>query len=122
MQQNARPLPASEWDPPRQQTLASRPAGQDSAELHCVDLEVVTAIALHEGPSRRARQPQLEGAAMAARPVGDPRAPIILESAYQRLQERAAKIQDAQLRCSFLENVPHHRDIVAAWGGAQGDA
>jgi predicted ATPase len=47
--------------------------------------------------------------------LGDPRAPVILESAYQRLQERAAKIPDVRLRRSFLENVPHHRAIVAAW-------
>jgi hypothetical protein len=31
------------------------------------------------------------------------------------LQERAAKIEDQDLRRSYLENVPFHREIVAAW-------
>jgi len=51
--------------------------------------------------------------------LGDSRAEGILESAYQRLQDRAARITDARLRRSFLENVPHHREIVAAWAAAQ---
>jgi hypothetical protein len=46
---------------------------------------------------------------------GDPRARAILESAYQRLQEQAAKIPDAATRRMFLENVPNHRDSLAAW-------
>jgi hypothetical protein len=40
---------------------------------------------------------------------------------YQRLQQQAAKILDAALQRSFLENVPHHRELVAAWTVAQGN-
>ena len=47
--------------------------------------------------------------------LGDPHAPAILESAYQRLQDRATKIPNVTLQRSFLENVPHHREIGAAW-------
>jgi len=50
--------------------------------------------------------------------LGDPRATGVLESAHQRLQARAAKIPDVRLRHSFLENVPYHREIVAAWAEA----
>ena len=45
----------------------------------------------------------------------DPRAEAVLEAGYRLLQERARKIEDGDLRRSFLENVPHHREIVAAW-------
>jgi hypothetical protein len=47
--------------------------------------------------------------------LGDPRAPGVLAAAHQRVQERAAKISDVRLQRSFLENVPYHRAIVAAW-------
>jgi hypothetical protein len=50
--------------------------------------------------------------------AGDPRAATILEAAYKLLQERATKIVDAAMRHSFLENVPYHREIVAAWAAA----
>jgi tetratricopeptide (TPR) repeat protein len=45
----------------------------------------------------------------------DPRAKGILNTAYTRLQERAAKIRDEELRCSFLEKVSAHHEIVEAW-------
>ncbi|MFQ5344187.1 MAG: tetratricopeptide repeat protein, partial [Anaerolineae bacterium] len=50
---------------------------------------------------------------------GDPRAQEVLTTAYNLLQERAAKIGDEDLRRSFLENVASHREIVreAANGG-----
>lgn len=44
----------------------------------------------------------------------DPRTQEVLTTAYDLLQERAAKIDDEALRRSFLENVPSHREIVAA--------
>jgi hypothetical protein len=44
---------------------------------------------------------------------GDPRAEDILDTAHRLLQERASKIDDEELRHSFLENVPYHREIVA---------
>ena len=45
----------------------------------------------------------------------DPRAGEILDAAYHQLQERAATIEDEDLRRSYLENVPHHREITALW-------
>ena len=53
--------------------------------------------------------------------AGDPRAAELLASAHADLQARAATISDAGLRQSFLANVPHHREIVAAWAAAGGD-
>jgi adenylate cyclase len=45
----------------------------------------------------------------------DPRADKVLAEAYQLLQGRAAKIEDKELRRSFLENVTANRELVAAW-------
>ena len=45
----------------------------------------------------------------------DPRARDLLDNAYRLLQERANKIDDEELRRSFLESVPAHREIVKAW-------
>ena len=45
----------------------------------------------------------------------DSRAVAVLAAAYGRLQERAARITDETVRRSFLENVPYHRELVAAW-------
>ncbi len=52
--------------------------------------------------------------------AGDPRAEHVLSAAYGLLQERAARITDEEMRRSYLENVPTHREIVAAWQGARG--
>ena len=52
--------------------------------------------------------------------AGDPRAATMLETAYTMLRERAARISDEANRRSYLENVPYHREIVAAWAEAQG--
>jgi tetratricopeptide (TPR) repeat protein len=49
----------------------------------------------------------------------DPRAKDILNAAYMQLQECAAKIKDENLRCSFLEKVSAHREIVEAWARQQ---
>jgi tetratricopeptide (TPR) repeat protein len=49
------------------------------------------------------------------RAANDPRAASVLEAAYAKLQEQAAKITDEAMRRSFLENVPYHHAIVAAW-------
>jgi hypothetical protein len=46
---------------------------------------------------------------------GNPRTDEILDAAYHLLQERAATIQDEDLRRSYLETVPHHREIIALW-------
>ena len=45
----------------------------------------------------------------------DPHAHALLETAYDLLQARAAKINDGAARRSFLENVSFHRDIVRAF-------
>jgi len=45
----------------------------------------------------------------------DPRADGILEQAYRMLQERAAQIEEAELRRSYLENVAVNREIVAEY-------
>jgi predicted ATPase len=47
--------------------------------------------------------------------IGDPRASGTLDAAYRLLQERAATIEDEDLRCSYLENVAAHRELVALW-------
>lgn len=39
----------------------------------------------------------------------------ILNEAHHLLQNRAATIEDASLRRSFLENVPHNRDLLHEW-------
>ncbi|MCP4527659.1 MAG: tetratricopeptide repeat protein, partial [Aestuariibacter sp.] len=52
---------------------------------------------------------------------GDSRAAGVLQSAHAALQEQAARIPDEDTRRSFLENVPWHREIVAAWQAAQHD-
>jgi len=41
----------------------------------------------------------------------DLRAPEVLTTMHTRLQEQAARINDEELRRSFLENVPAHREI-----------
>jgi predicted ATPase len=45
----------------------------------------------------------------------DPRAPAMLEGAYHILQARAAKIPSEADRRIFVENIPWHREILAAW-------
>jgi tetratricopeptide (TPR) repeat protein len=47
--------------------------------------------------------------------AGDPRAAEVLASAHAELQARAAAITDTALRHGFLNNVPEHREIVAAY-------
>jgi tetratricopeptide (TPR) repeat protein len=45
--------------------------------------------------------------------TGDRRAGLVLEHAYSRLQERAAYL-DPEDRASYMENIPLHRELVAA--------
>ena len=45
----------------------------------------------------------------------DSRADEVLGNAYYLLQERTAKIDDPDLRRSYLENVSYHREIVAEY-------
>lgn len=51
--------------------------------------------------------------------TGDLRAAEVLATAHATLTEQAAKISDAQMRRSFLENVPYHRAIAEAWAAQQ---
>jgi tetratricopeptide (TPR) repeat protein len=48
-----------------------------------------------------------------------PRAQEILATAYDLLQERAARITDEELRHSFLESVAAHREIVSYYSGSE---
>ncbi|HRI18736.1 MAG TPA: hypothetical protein PL196_09455, partial [Burkholderiaceae bacterium] len=49
--------------------------------------------------------------------AGDSRAAELLAAARVELEARAATINDATLRDSFVANVPHHRAIAAAATG-----
>jgi predicted ATPase/class 3 adenylate cyclase len=51
--------------------------------------------------------------------AGDPRASDMLASAHAALQSVAAMITDPMLRQSYLDNIPEHREIVAAWAAQQ---
>lgn len=46
---------------------------------------------------------------------GDPGAQQVLSTAHSLLQAQAANIEHEELRRSFLENVPAHRDLIAAF-------
>ncbi len=52
--------------------------------------------------------------------VGDARARELLERAHSELQQRAATIENAALRYSFLNGIPTHHDIAMAWARQQG--
>jgi hypothetical protein len=45
----------------------------------------------------------------------DPRAAEWLARAHNALQAHAANLLEPALRYGFLNNIPHHREIVAAW-------
>lgn len=47
--------------------------------------------------------------------AGDPRAGEVLDAAMAELQAQADRISDPAARRGLLDNVPHHREIVAAW-------
>jgi hypothetical protein len=49
----------------------------------------------------------------------DARAAEMLASAHAAMQARAATITDATLRHGFLNNIPEHRAIAAAWASYQ---
>lgn len=59
------------------------------------------------------------------RAVGHPRARETLAAGYRILQERAQKLSSEAMRRTYLENVPHHREIVSEYSrliGSQGGA
>ncbi len=49
----------------------------------------------------------------------DPQAAALLEQAYQLLREQAERLDDAAAQQAFLEQVPTHRALVAAWQQVQ---
>ncbi|MDQ6620378.1 MAG: hypothetical protein M3Z31_11920, partial [Pseudomonadota bacterium] len=49
------------------------------------------------------------------RRAGDARADAWLRRAHNALQRQAAALNDPQLREGFLQNIPHHREILAEW-------
>jgi len=73
---------------------------------------------LHAHPNRQGA-PSALAALLAcyqvARASHDANASALLDEAYAQLQARAAKISDAALRQSFLENVPTNAEITRLW-------
>jgi hypothetical protein len=55
----------------------------------------------------------------ALRANDDPRAEEVLDAGHRLLQARANKIEDEDLQRSYLQNVPYHREIFAAWEAAR---
>jgi tetratricopeptide (TPR) repeat protein len=53
--------------------------------------------------------------------TADPRSDEVLSTAYSLLQERAGKIDDEELRRSYLENVSAHRELLSEWQAAGRD-
>jgi DNA-binding SARP family transcriptional activator/predicted ATPase len=51
----------------------------------------------------------------ALRATGDARADAVLAAGHAFLQERASQFGDEQRRAQFLENLPAHRELLAAW-------
>jgi predicted ATPase/class 3 adenylate cyclase len=51
----------------------------------------------------------------ALRAAQDPRADAVLDEAVVQLQAQAARISDPQAQQDFLNCVPHHRELLAAW-------
>jgi DNA-binding SARP family transcriptional activator/tetratricopeptide (TPR) repeat protein len=49
------------------------------------------------------------------------KAKAVLGEAYALLMERAGQLDDEEIRRSYLENVPEHRELVAAYRGRQGE-
>ena len=47
--------------------------------------------------------------------LGDARAQDILASANNLLGARLANIEDEDLRRCYLEDVPHHKELITAW-------
>ena len=52
--------------------------------------------------------------------AGDPRGEAILRSAHDELVRRAALLTDDAMRATFLDQIPEHRAIVAAWQARAG--
>jgi hypothetical protein len=50
----------------------------------------------------------------------DPRADAVLESTMAELMAQADRIADGPARQGFLQRVPHHREILAAWENRRG--
>ena len=51
--------------------------------------------------------------------AGDSRAEEIIKTAFNLLQNQAARITDPTYRSLFLENIPWHREIIEAWESRQ---
>jgi adenylate cyclase len=56
------------------------------------------------------------------RALSDPRADSILEIAHDLLQTQAARISDAEMQRSFLQEVPAHQEILREFEASQGTA
>ncbi len=51
--------------------------------------------------------------------AADPRAAAMLAEAHENLPSKAATISDPELRHGFLNNIPEHRQILAAWSAGR---
>jgi hypothetical protein len=51
--------------------------------------------------------------------AGDPRAAGWLARAHEALQAKANAIPQGALRQGYLQNIPHHREILASWAAWQ---
>lgn len=52
----------------------------------------------------------------------DERAAPLLAATYKALIERAERIGDAERRAVYLQAVPHHRELLAAWAARTGNS
>src|ERR1019366_7178008 len=51
--------------------------------------------------------------------ASDPRSGDVLAAAHTELQDVAGTITHTALRASFLNDIPEHREIVAAWAACE---
>ena len=106
----------------------NRRAQAGAATVHLHGGEIARAVAAIEGflggPDVDAwLATELETALVCYRILAaalDPRAPGVIARAHAALQALAARIADEATRSRVLNNLPHHREIVAAWRAAQG--
>ena len=63
--------------------------------------------------------PNMAGMYAPACASDDVRAQEVLDTAYNLLQEQASRISDEEMRHSFLEEVPAHREILSEFAMGQ---
>jgi class 3 adenylate cyclase/tetratricopeptide (TPR) repeat protein len=100
--------------------LAEVALSQGDVDLALRHLEDVLQRAEADSASEGGRPRRLELICYEVlRSAGDCRAQIWLERAHNNLQVTVASISEPALRQSFLNNIPHHRKIMAAWDASR---